>query len=74
MSRIYSKIGKTGDEPVEAKDILAALAGEFEPVRAQRQEAVRRYLSASDGWREASNILGGAFAAAGAEEQSEKDE
>ncbi len=61
MSRI-DKIGDSGDEPVDAADVLAALAREQSGDSRQRQRAVSRYLSASDGWREASPILRGAFA------------
>jgi hypothetical protein len=61
VSRFEGKIGEADDEPVDAADILAALAkagsGEGE-----RREAIRRYLSVSDGWREASVRLCGAFA------------
>ncbi|QNM81949.1 hypothetical protein H8M03_07850 [Sphingomonas sabuli] len=57
MSRLEGKIGGDGNQPVEAEDILEALAEE------QRREAVRRYFSGGDGWREASASLGGAFAA-----------
>lgn len=57
MSRLERKIGDSGDQPVEAADILAALEEE------ERREAIRRYFSGSDGWREASASLGGAFAA-----------
>ena len=57
MSRLERKIGDSGDEPVDAADILAALEEE------RRREAIRRYFSGSDGWREASASLDGAFAA-----------
>lgn len=62
MSRIEGKIGGKGKEPVDAADILAALAREAGKEPGERRDAVSRYLSASDGWREASSVLGGAFA------------
>ena len=62
MSRNEGKIG-TGDEAaVDAAEILAQF--EREAARPPRPAAVARYLSASEGWREASAELGGAFAPA----------
>ena len=63
MSRNEGRIGGDGETPVDAADILAALARETGASAERRQDAVSRYLSASDGWREASTVLGGAFAA-----------
>ena len=63
MSRNEGKIGNGGHSPVDAADILAALARQSTADSKRRQDAVSRYLSASDGWREAVTILGGAFAA-----------
>ncbi|MFP5329260.1 MAG: hypothetical protein ACLGHC_03860 [Alphaproteobacteria bacterium] len=53
---------------VDSAEILAALAKGSPASSRRRQEAVSCYLSASDGWQEASSILGGAFAPAGLEE------
>jgi hypothetical protein len=74
VSRIEGKIGGKGNEPVDAAEILAALAREGEARPEERRDAVRRYLSASDGWREASTVLGGAFADPDSWLKSEKDE
>jgi hypothetical protein len=62
VSRIEGRIGGKGKQSVDAADILAALAREAEKGPEERRDAVCRYLSASEGWREASNVLGGAFA------------
>ena len=62
MSRNEGKIGGPGDEPVDAAEILAALAKGSGGAE-RRRVAVSRYLSAGEGWREASAYLGGAFAA-----------
>jgi hypothetical protein len=60
VSRNEGKIG-TGDEAaVDAAQILEQV--ELEIARLPRPAAVARYLSASDGWKEASAKLGGAFA------------
>ena len=62
MSRNEGKIGEDGNEAVDAAEILAALARERESDATGRRGAVSRYLSAGDGWQQASNALGGAFA------------
>ena len=64
MSRNEGKIGDEGSDAVDAADILAALARDAESEAAGRRGAVSRYLSASDGWEQASDLLGGAFAKA----------
>ena len=61
MSR-EGKIGEEGKEAVDATDILAALTGNREADSRRRRGAVTCYLSASEGWEKASNLLGGAFA------------
>jgi hypothetical protein len=64
VSRIEGKIEGDGNADVEAADILAALAADRRSEANKRQAAVARYLSASEGWREACHELGGAFAPA----------
>ena len=61
MSR-EGKIGEEGKEAVDATDILAALNGNRDVDAKRRRGAVSCYLSASEGWEKASNLLGGAFA------------
>ena len=65
MSRNEGKIGDDDDQPVDAAEILAALARDGASDAAGRRGAVSRYLSASDGWQQASSALGGAFAECG---------
>jgi hypothetical protein len=74
VSRIEGKIEGSGDEPIEVADILAALARETRASPKRRQDAVSCYLSASEGWREASELLGGAFAPDETRFKSGKDE
>ena len=62
MSRIEGKIGRDGNVEIEAGDILAQLAADRFTDASTRKAAVALYLSASDGWREAREELGGAFA------------
>jgi hypothetical protein len=67
------KIGEGEGVPVDAAEILAALTrGSSDGDR--RRDAVSRYLSGSDGWREASAELGGAFATRDEWLKQEKDE
>lgn len=62
MSRNEGRIG-TGDEAaVDAAEILAQIERDAANTSLPRPLAVARYLSAGDGWREASLGLGGAFA------------
>ena len=69
MSRIEGKIGRDGNLEVEANEILAALAADRLDQARKRKDAVARCLSASEGWREASVELGGAFAPVETNEQ-----
>ncbi|MDQ3471846.1 MAG: hypothetical protein M3428_05670 [Pseudomonadota bacterium] len=62
MSRNEGRIGTGDDAAVNADEILAQI--ERDAARLPRPVAVARYLSASEGWREASTELRGAFAPA----------
>ena len=74
MSRNEGKIGGASEAEAEVADILAALAKEANGTATRRQDAVTRYLSASEGWQQASAALGGAFAARGRGSRPAKDE
>jgi hypothetical protein len=74
VSRIEGKISGKSKVPVDAAEILAALAREGAAGAEARRDAVSRYLSASEGWQEASNVLGGAFADDDTWLKTEKDE
>ena len=64
MSRFEGKMSKDGEVKADASaEILSALGASHGSKPALRSEAVRCYLSAGDGWKEASLLLGGAFAA-----------
>ena len=60
MSRIDGKFGAADGALVDAGAILAELEAIDDD--SSRTDAVVRYLSASEGWREASAKLRGAFA------------
>ena len=73
MSR-EGKIGEEGKEAVDATEILAALTGNRESDSQRRKGAVTCYLSASEGWEKACNLLGGAFAEQGPWLKTPKEE
>lgn len=73
VSRNEGKIGESGGKTVDAAEILAALAKDSAGSETRR-DAVRLYLSASEGWREASATLGGAFAAGDERARSDEEE
>jgi hypothetical protein len=72
VSRIEGRI--EGEAPADAADILAALAKEARDGAGRRQDAVSLYLSASEGWQEASTLLRGAFAPGTPELKAGKEE
>ena len=63
MARNEGKIVGEGIEPVDSAEILSALVESGESDADLRKGAVSCYLSASEGWKQAKNVLGGAFAA-----------
>lgn len=62
MARYDGKLTAAGESAFDAAELLAALGAQAAVSRAERQEAIIRYLSASDGWLNAGSLLGGAFA------------
>ncbi|MBA3577902.1 MAG: hypothetical protein H0W39_09885 [Sphingomonas sp.] len=74
MSRIDRKIEGAVEAAVDAAEILAALGKEPKADADSRKFAVSRYLSATDGWEEASTMLAGAFADEGAGLRGDKDQ
>ena len=74
MSRIEGKIGDEDGQPVDAAEILAALARDKRSDGRRRKGAVSCYLSASEGWRQAAALLGGAFAPRESWLRSDKEE
>ena len=62
VSRFEGKIEGEKASVADAADILAALVRGAGDGSERRKDAVTLYLSASEGWREASSVLGGAFA------------
>ena len=62
MSRLDGKFTAAGEAPLDAAEILAALEAQAADSKSDRQDAIARYLAAGEGWREALQQLGGAFA------------
>lgn len=67
LSRIDRKLTAAGEAPLELGDLLAALDGQAETKVQDWRSAIACYLSASEGWRDASRLLGGTFAGDGTE-------
>ena len=51
--------------PQDLAELLAALGAQSTIAARDRQKAIACYLSGSDGWRDALDLLGGAFAEQG---------
>ena len=62
MSKFEGDIVAAGPGPVEL-DELRAGPGRRAPIAAERHDALARYLSGGEGWRDALAALHGAFAA-----------
>ena len=61
MSRFEGEFQAAGDGMIALPELLRLLADATLPEQ-QRHAAIACYLSASDGWRDARQLLGGAFA------------
>ena len=64
MSRNEGRIEAGDEAAVEAAEILAQIEVDAASRQLPRRAAVARYLSAAEGWRDASAVLEGAFAPA----------
>jgi hypothetical protein len=73
LSRQDGKLTAAGDLPLELAELLAALGTESDASLQDWRDAIACYLSASEGWRDASQRLGGAFASEGSEPAPGKD-
>ena len=62
MARFDGKLTAAGESTIDAAELLAMLDAQASISPSERKDAIIRYLSASDGWRDASEMLGGAFA------------
>ena len=63
LSRPESKFTAAGPaSEIDAADLVAAFEAQLASARGDRRSAVARLLSAGPGWKEARDVIGGAFA------------
>ena len=62
MARFDGKLTAAGESTIDAAELLAALGAQASISSGERTEAIIRYLSVSEGWRDAGDMLAGAFA------------
>ena len=58
---------------MDAAELVAAFQAQLASARGDRKVAVARLLAAEPGWREARDLLGGAFAESPSEEDSDDE-
>jgi hypothetical protein len=62
LSRPESKFSAAAPAGLDAAELVAAFEAQLASARGDRKAAVARLLAAGPGWREARDLLGGAFA------------
>ena len=62
MSRPDPKITAAAPAALDAAEILAAFEAQLAEARGDRKQAIAELLAAAPGWKEARDLLGGAFA------------
>ena len=62
LARHEGEFEAAGEAQLELNELLAALGRRVSVRSGNRRDAIARCLSASEGWRAASDRLGGAFA------------
>ena len=73
MSRPDSKFTAAEPAALDAAELVAAFEAQLASARGDRKLAIAALLAAAPGWREARDVLGGAFAE-GASETGLKDQ
>ena len=73
LSRPDPKFTAAAPAALDAAEILAAFEAQLADARGDRKQAIAELLAAAPGWKEARDLLGGAFAE-GAPESGLKDE
>ena len=69
MSRPESEFTAAGPAPeMDAAELVAAFEAQLASARGDRRVAIARLLAAGPGWKEARDVLGGAFAEPASEE------
>ncbi|HVL78540.1 MAG TPA: hypothetical protein VM346_04540 [Sphingomicrobium sp.] len=62
MSRHEGKFTGASEAPLEMAELLETMSARTAFTSRDRQDAIACYLSAGDGWRDALDAIGGAFA------------
>jgi hypothetical protein len=62
LARFDGNLEAAGEAKLDVDELLSALSAPVDGQGQERQEAIACLLSASEGWREAREALGGAFA------------
>ena len=62
MSRPDPKITAAAPAALDAAEILAAFEAQLAGARGDRKQAIAELLAAAPGWKEARDLIGGAFA------------
>ena len=62
MSRPDPKFTAAEPAALDAAEILAAFEAQLASARGDRKQAIAELLAAAPGWKEARDLLGGAFA------------
>ena len=62
MARHEGDFRESAQKPLSLGELLALLGESAEREGRSREDAIARYLSGGDGWREAVKVLGGTFA------------
>jgi len=73
LSRPESKFTAAAPAGLDAADLVAAFEAQLASARGDRKAAIARLLAAGPGWREARDLLGGAFAEPPTEEGLKDD-
>jgi hypothetical protein len=68
LSRPESEFTPSGPA-LDAAELLAAFEAQLASAPSERRHAIARLLSAAPDWREARDLLGGAFAQDGSEQE-----
>jgi len=62
LSRYDGRFDATAEVPMDAAELVAEIAARADARNRERQDAIACFLSGSEGWEQALNLLGGAFA------------
>ena len=73
LSRPESKFTAAAPAGMDAAELVAAFEAQLASARGDRNAAIARLLAAGPGWREARDLLSGAFAEAPSEEGLKDD-